>query len=61
MKELLEEVVTRGISADYGLFLGTEATGLCFPNPAAERMDGGLALLEFLGRGGGREGLGLGG
>ncbi|KAG2483869.1 hypothetical protein HYH03_017266 [Edaphochlamys debaryana] len=47
-KELLERVVSAGLDANYGLFTSTPE-GLAFPNPAAERLDGGLALLEFMG------------
>ncbi len=37
-----------GLDANYGLFTSTP-DGLAYPNPAAERIDGGLALLEFMG------------
>ncbi|EFJ40292.1 hypothetical protein VOLCADRAFT_99935 [Volvox carteri f. nagariensis] len=47
-KELLERVVSAGLDANYGLFTSTP-DGLIYPNPAAERLDGGLALLEFMG------------
>ncbi|GIL45377.1 hypothetical protein Vafri_2627 [Volvox africanus] len=47
-KELLERVVSAGLDANYGLFTSTP-DGLVYPNPAAERLDGGLALLEFMG------------
>ncbi|PNH11212.1 E3 ubiquitin-protein ligase [Tetrabaena socialis] len=36
------------LDANYGLFTSTP-DGLAYPNPAAERLDGGLALLEFMG------------
>eukprot|EP00198_Chlamydomonas_reinhardtii_P008168 XP_001697505.1 ubiquitin-protein ligase [Chlamydomonas reinhardtii] len=47
-KELLERVVSAGLDANYGLFTSTP-DGLAYPNPAAERIPGGLALLEFMG------------
>lgn len=37
-----------GLDANYGLFTSTP-DGLAYPNPAAERIPGGLALLEFMG------------
>lgn len=49
MKELLEQVVAAGTQPEYGLFAATEDTGLLYPNPAAEAIPQGLALLEFLG------------
>lgn len=49
MKELLEEVVRRGFSPDFGLFVATEPDGLIYPRPGAERMEQGAQLLEFLG------------
>jgi hypothetical protein len=51
MKELLEQVVTAGTQPEYGLFATTEDTGLLYPNPTAEAIPQGLALLEFLGAG----------
>ncbi|GFR45588.1 hypothetical protein Agub_g6983 [Astrephomene gubernaculifera] len=48
-KELLERVVAAGLDAQYGLFTCTSPEGLAHPNPAAERLEGGLPLLEFLG------------
>ena len=50
MKELLEQVVASGTQPEYGLFASTEDTGLLYPNPTAEAIPQGLALLEFLGR-----------
>lgn len=49
MKELLEQVVAAGTQPEYGLFTTTEDTGLLYPNPTAEAIPQGLALLEFLG------------
>lgn len=49
MKELLEQVVALGTQPEYGLFATTEDTGLLYPNPTAEAIPQGLALLEFLG------------
>lgn len=49
MKELLEQVVAAGTQPEYGLFATTEDTGLLYPNPTAEAIPQGLALLEFLG------------
>jgi hypothetical protein len=51
MKELLEQVVAAGTQPEYGLFATTEDTGLLYPNPTAEAIPQGLALLEFLGEG----------
>lgn len=56
MKELLEQVVASGTQPEYGLFATTEDTGLLYPNPTAEAIPDGLALLEFLGEGGGAVG-----
>jgi hypothetical protein len=50
MKELLEQVVAAGTQPEYGLAATTEDTGLLYPNPTAEAIPQGLALLEFLGR-----------
>jgi hypothetical protein len=49
MKELLEQVVAAGTQPEWGLFCSTEETGLMFPNPAAEAIPSGLALLQFVG------------
>jgi hypothetical protein len=49
MKELLEQVVAAGTQPEYGLFATTEDTGLLYPNPTAEAIPQGLALLDFLG------------
>jgi hypothetical protein len=49
-KELLEQIVAAGTQPEYGLFATTEDTGLLYPNPTAEAIPQGLALLEFLGR-----------
>lgn len=49
-KELLEQIVAAGTQPEYGLFAVTEDTGLLYPNPTAEAIPQGLALLEFLGR-----------
>ncbi|KAK9815844.1 hypothetical protein WJX72_010650 [[Myrmecia] bisecta] len=48
VKEFLEEVVKAGFNADYGLFTATP-DGLAFPQPAANQIDNGYALLQFLG------------
>lgn len=49
MKELLEQAVVAASQPEYGLFAVTEGTGLMFPNPTAEAIPQGLALLEFVG------------
>lgn len=49
MKELLEQVVQAGTQPEYGLLATTEDSGLLYPNPTAEAIPQGLALLEFLG------------
>lgn len=49
MKELLEQVLAAGTQPEYGLFATTEDTGLLYPNPTAEAIPQGLALLEFMG------------
>lgn len=50
MKELLEQVVAAGCQPEYGLFAATEGSNMMYPNPAAEAIPQGLALLEFLGK-----------
>jgi hypothetical protein len=49
MKELLEATVAAGCQPEYGLFAAAEGSNLMYPNPAAEAIPQGLALLEFLG------------
>eukprot|EP00879_Flechtneria_rotunda_P007931 GHRR01008309.1.p1 GENE.GHRR01008309.1~~GHRR01008309.1.p1 ORF type:complete len:968 (+),score=427.16 GHRR01008309.1:1220-4123(+) len=49
MKELLEQIVAAGTQPEYGLFTTTQGSGLLYPNPAAEAIPQGLALLKFLG------------
>lgn len=49
MKELLEEVVSRGFNQDFGLFSTTSPEGLVYPRPSADKVDQGTQLLEFLG------------
>eukprot|EP00882_Tetradesmus_deserticola_P011809 GHRQ01012500.1.p6 GENE.GHRQ01012500.1~~GHRQ01012500.1.p6 ORF type:complete len:116 (-),score=34.52 GHRQ01012500.1:2004-2351(-) len=49
MKELLEATVAAGCQPEYGLFAAAEGSNLVYPNPAAEAIPQGLALLEFLG------------
>ena len=49
MKELLEEVVSRGFNQDFGLFSSTSPDGLLYPRPSADKVDQGTQLLEFLG------------
>lgn len=49
MKELLEATLAAGCQPDYGLFAASEGSNLMYPNPAAEAIPQGLALLEFLG------------
>ncbi|KAI7846263.1 hypothetical protein COHA_000243 [Chlorella ohadii] len=48
MKEFLESVVSAGFDPNRGLFAATP-DGQAYPNPLAERLDGGLAALETLG------------
>ncbi|KAF6266493.1 hypothetical protein COO60DRAFT_1469979 [Scenedesmus sp. NREL 46B-D3] len=48
MKELLEAAVAAGCQPEYGLFAAAEGSNLVYPNPAAEAIPQGLALLEFL-------------
>ncbi|KAL4428287.1 hypothetical protein ABPG75_002376 [Micractinium tetrahymenae] len=48
MKEFLESVVAEGFDPNRGLFSATP-DGYAYPNPLAERLDGGLAALEALG------------
>ncbi|WIA29294.1 hypothetical protein OEZ86_011799 [Tetradesmus obliquus] len=49
MKELLEATLAAGCQPEYGLFAASEGSNLMYPNPAAEAIPQGLALLEFLG------------
>jgi hypothetical protein len=49
MKELLEEVASRGFNQDFGLFSSTSPDGLLYPRPSADKVDQGTQLLEFLG------------
>ncbi|GAX84732.1 hypothetical protein CEUSTIGMA_g12154.t1 [Chlamydomonas eustigma] len=49
MKELLEEVVSRGFNNDFGLFSTTHPDGLIYPRPSADKVEQGAELLEFLG------------
>ena len=58
MKELLEEVVSRGFNPDFGLFSSTSPEGLVYPRPSADKVEQGTQLLEFLGEGGMRGGRG---
>ncbi|EFN55183.1 hypothetical protein CHLNCDRAFT_23742 [Chlorella variabilis] len=48
MKEFLESVVAAGFDPNRGLFTATP-DGYAYPNPLAERLDGGLSALETLG------------
>ncbi|KAI3428601.1 hypothetical protein D9Q98_007424 [Chlorella vulgaris] len=48
LKEFLESVITAGFDPDRGLFKATP-DGCAYPNPLAERLDGGLAALETMG------------
>ncbi|GAB4814415.1 hypothetical protein N2152v2_001461 [Parachlorella kessleri] len=48
MKELVEQVVQAGFDRNRGLFSATP-DGFAYPNPLAERLESGLALLELLG------------
>ncbi|KAL4858841.1 E3 ubiquitin-protein ligase UPL7 [Chlorella vulgaris] len=48
MKEFLESVITAGFDPNRGLFKATP-DGCAYPNPLAERLDGGLAALETMG------------
>lgn len=48
MKELLDEVLTKGFDPNLGLFSST-SDGLMFPRPSSDRIDQGLELLNFLG------------
>ncbi|KAL3151218.1 hypothetical protein ABBQ38_013059 [Trebouxia sp. C0009 RCD-2024] len=48
VKEFLEQVISTGFNADYGLFTAT-SDGLAYPQPAATTIPNGLGLLEFLG------------
>ncbi|PRW44359.1 E3 ubiquitin- ligase UPL7 [Chlorella sorokiniana] len=48
MKEFLESVVSAGFDPNRGLFAATP-DGQAYPNPLAERLDGGLAALETMG------------
>lgn len=43
------QVVKAGFNADYGLFTSTAESGLAFPQPAAQHIASGPALLHFLG------------
>lgn len=48
LKEFLESVVAEGFDPNRGLFSATPDS-CAYPNPLAERLDGGLAALEALG------------
>lgn len=47
-RRLLESVVAAGFDPNRGLFSATP-DGHAYPNPLAERLDGGLAALETMG------------
>jgi hypothetical protein len=48
MKELLDEILTKGMDPNLGLFSST-SDGLMFPRPSSDRIDQGLELINFLG------------
>ncbi|KAL0028291.1 hypothetical protein WJX79_007793 [Trebouxia sp. C0005] len=48
VKEFLEQAISTGFDANYGLFTST-SDGLAYPQPAATKIPNGLGLLEFLG------------